>query len=327
MNFKRTTVKSFGYPSPYSSLELLIVLFTSLFFFSISSSFAQSHQKNEDLSSLNTSPYTLDSKEISQWFAPIGEIKSLALVTHGLNLKPSRMNEIVKTLTASGALVLRLSLSGHRGSKVEQLNVLLEQWLNSYELAINILIKKKKELEKHSQIDYPLYSFSYSLGSLIHLNAVMKLDQKIFKHSLMLAPAAWIKWYSYWAKILFFLPDYISIPSANHRHYRSQRGTSLASYRALYQGIDKWHNFHEAKSLKSIAPLTIIMDPEDELVSLDKIKEFLKKHPEIQANIIEIQNAQALIKPSFHHLIIDKKSVGEGQWSLIQGEIRSTLKK
>ena len=235
------------------------------------------------------------------------------------------MNEIVKTLTASGTLVLRLSLSGHRGSKVEQLNVLLEQWISSYELAIRILIKKKNELEKHSQIDYPLYSFSYSLGSLIHLNAVMKFDQKIFKHSVMLAPAAWIKWYSYWAKIFFFLPDYISIPSANHPHYRSQRGTSLASYRALYQGIDKWQNFQETRSLKSIAPLTIIIDPEDELVSIDKIRDFLKTHSEIQAKIIEIKDAQAQIKPSFHHLIIDKKSVGKRQWGLIQAEIISTL--
>jgi len=237
------------------------------------------------------------------------------------------MNEIVKTLTASGALVLRLSLAGHRGSKVEQLNVNLGQWISSYEVAIKLLIKKKKELERKNKLTYPLYSFSYSLGSLVHLNALSRFDQKVFNHSVMLAPAAWIKWYSYWTKIFFFLPDYISIPSANHSHYRSQRGTSLASYRALYQGIDKWQKFQEGRILKSIAPLSIIIDPEDELVSIDKIKEFLVDHPEIQAKMIEIKEAKALIKPSFHHLIIDKNSVGEVQWGLIQEEIRSPLKK
>ncbi len=237
------------------------------------------------------------------------------------------MNDIVKTLTASGALVLRLSLAGHRGSKGEQLHVNLEQWISSYELAIKLLIKKKKALERKNKLTYPLYSFSYSLGSLIHLNTLTKWDKKIFNHSVMLAPAAWIKWYSYWTKIFFFLPDYISIPSANHPHYRSQRGTSLASYRALYQGVDKWQKFQEGKSLKSIAPLTIIIDPEDELVSIDKIKKFLIDHPEIKTKIIEVKDAQAMIKPSFHHLIIDKKSVGERQWALIQEEIISTLKK
>ncbi len=280
------------------------------------------YAKLPSLEELNQSSYQLKEAELSKWFIPNipkEKINSLALVTHGLNLKPSRMNSIIEALKSKGVLVLRLALKGHRGSLQEQGQVKLSDWVNQYRSAIEIL--RQYNLKKN----LPLYSLSYSLGSEVHLNALTFYKEQIFNKSVFFAPALWSYWYTGWPALPFFLPDNFGIKSMNHQDYRSEESTSMAAYRALQEGKNNWNEFAEKKNFKMLEPFLVILDPKDELISIDKIKNFTKENPDIKAQLFVLKNFKPTITPSFHHLIIDKWAVGQKQWQAIEEAIFSYL--
>ncbi len=318
MNLLNLLAKSFGSLSLYSSSGLLRVLFSSFF---LSASFIHAQIELPSLENLNQSSFLLKDSELSQWFAPKDiKVKALALVTHGLNLKPSRMNTIIKSLNAKGVLVLRLALTGHRGSIKEQKEVTLEQWLTQYQQAIDILVKLKEKYH------FPLYSLSYSLGSEVHLNTIAQGHTPAFDKSIFFAPATWSYWYTQWPAWAFFLPDHFAIKSFNHSDYRAEASTSMAAYRALDEGKVRWNQFAQKKNFSMLEPFMVVIDPNDELISLEKIKNFRENNPQVKAQLFVLKSFKPSIDPSFHHLIIDKWAVGTKQWQEIEEAIFSYLK-
>lgn len=226
------------------------------------------------------------------------------------------MNPLIEALNSRGIAVLRLSLTGHRGSLEEQKQVEFSQWLNDYKSAVELIEKAKSQLEMNNNTTLPLYSLSYSLGSVVHLNYILNSKEKSpFKSSVLFAPATWSAWYTSWPEFLFFLPDSFTIKSWNHQDYRNQPATSLACYRALREGVDNWVKLSKnSKKLDKLEPLLNFIDPNDELISLSLIKKFKNNHPSLSFQISLIENAKPMIDPSFHHLIIDKWAVGEERW-------------
>ena len=125
-----------------------------------------------------------------QWFYgdTTGGLKGVALVIHGLNLRPDRMQPIISELTGSGIDVLGLSLRGHgdnyahikdiaeNQARLETFkNVSHQLWLNEAYLAYSQL--KARGAAK----DVPLFLTAFSLGGLIGLdliasNADVKFD-------------------------------------------------------------------------------------------------------------------------------------------------------
>lgn len=315
MNLLNLQGKNFGYPFPSSFSELLKVLCISLLCFNV-----QAKENLPSLNYLNQSHYQLNSKEISQWFVPTDRpIKALALVTHGLNLRPSKMNSIIEDLNDKGVLVLRLALKGHRGNLDEQREVTLKDWLDQYSYATRIM----KDLKEQMKI--PLYSVSYSLGGEIHFDTLTQFKQKVFDKSVFFAPAIWSYWYTLWPTVTFFLPDSFGIKSFNNKDYRIEASTSMAAYRALNEGKSLWSEFAKKKNFSMIEPFLVIMDPEDELISYAKVENFIKENPKIKAQVFVLKKVKPTINPSFHHLTIDKWAVGSEQWNAIEQAIFTYL--
>ncbi len=73
--------------------------------------------------------YNLD--EITQWFFTDKKPIAVALVIHGINTKPSKMNPVVGVLNQQGIHVLRITLNGHGGDLSEFQNVTREKWLEN----------------------------------------------------------------------------------------------------------------------------------------------------------------------------------------------------
>ncbi len=133
-----------------------------------------------------------------RWFYsnPASSLRGCALVIHGLNLRPEKMQPIISQLTAAGIDVLRLSLRGHgknytlsgdfdeEQARMEAFrNVSYPMWMNEAHLAYQQL--KKRGAEK----GVPLYLAAFSLGGLIGLDLLASNSDVQFDRLILFAPA------------------------------------------------------------------------------------------------------------------------------------------
>lgn len=274
----------------------------------------------DTLNKLNSSHYQLDEKETSklrQTDQTKKKPKFIALVVHGLNLKPSKMKALEDTLMDKGSLVIRVALEGHRGNLEEQKVITWQSWQEQFHdhfcLAQNL--SKKYSV--------PLINLSFSLGSLVSLGHIANQESWPYDKAVFIAPAAWIHWYGNIPAWFNFLGGSIGIPSKNLVEYRSQGTTSLAAYEAMAQGR-KLIEEMPAQLLKN--PALIVIDPDDELVSIKKIQQFLKEK-KIQKHwrLYRVNNRESTLKKSYHHLIIDENSLGKRQWKALQQRLSRFL--
>ena len=269
------------------------------------------------LSDLNNhSEFTYDKDELSKWFKPkSSKPKAIALVAHGLNLRPSKMNSLVEVLTSENIEVLRLSLGGHRGSKREGLFTTHQGWRNEFQAHYCLALKRSKEES------IPIYYLGFSLGALIGLDFLNTQDFHEVKKMVLIAPASDVHWYSKIPGKLGWIGGKISLPSKNLKEYRSQPSTSLASYRAMKES---------QKSLEEIninsLNIPIYVDPDDELVSLKKIKERIQKNSLDKWSLTPISNQGSTLKKTYHHLIVDAPSMGPTIWDRVSLEIKNHFK-
>ena len=272
---------------------------------------------NNTIDELNTSPFTVDSLELSKWSQTASKPKFVAIVVHGLNLRPSKMDPLILFLNNLGGKSLRVALEGHRGSLEEQKLVTWTKWLDQYHDHYCLALKEANKLQ------VPLINFSFSLGALVSLGHIAHQEANPYDRMVMMAPAAWIHWYGKVPQWFSFLGSRIGVPSKNLEAYRSQKTTSLAAYEAMGQGRQEVAEISH-KNLKK--PTMVIIDPDDELVSIKKMREFIReKKLNDLWQVMEVSNEKTSLKKSFHHLIVDKDSLGENQWKLLLERLSSFL--
>lgn len=270
------------------------------------------------LEDLNHSNYQVDPKDKEESLhKSLENPKYMAIVVHGLNLRPSKMEAFEQLLQKNGAEILRVALLGHRGSLEEQKQLTWNQWMDQYH---DHYCWAKARATK---LNIPLINLSFSLGALVTLGHIQNSENSPYQKLIMIAPAAWIHWYGKIPSWFSFLGGEIGIPSKNLKEYRSQKTTSLAAYEAMSVGRDEV----EELSSKNINNQTlIIMDPDDELVSLKKIKKFVEeKELNNSWKILEISNKNHSLKKSYHHLIVDEKTMGSDSWKAVIDELSSFI--
>ena len=105
---------------------------------------------------------------------PTEKISGVALVIHGLNLRPSKMDAIISLLTASNIEVLSLSLRGHgqnynHKTNMRPPNVRMEAFKNvSYQLWIEEALRAYHYARKRSdEQKVPLFLVGFSYGALL----------------------------------------------------------------------------------------------------------------------------------------------------------------
>lgn len=272
---------------------------------------------SQSLEQLNETTFDVIKTELSQEFFPKESPKGVFIVVHGLNLKPSKMNAFVDFLTNNGYYVLRTTLHGHRGNLQEQKEVEWKDWMEGMH---KHYCYAKSQAEK---LKVPLYNLSFSLGALVSMGHIQELDENPYRKQIFLAPATWIHWYGKIPGWLGFLGGEVGIPSKNLEEYRSQPTTSLNCYRSMKEGRKK---LEELKGHLLSIPSLVVMDPKDELVSLKKIKNFLnEKELNDYWETLEVSNKETELKKSYHHLIVDEKTLGKKQWKSLLERLSSFL--
>lgn len=269
-----------------------------------------------NLEQLNQSQYSLKPESLS-FHQKQSNPRFMAVVVHGLNLRPERMAALEKLLQDFGGETLRVALLGHRGNIDEQKEVTWNQWLDQFHDHYCYASKRAKKL------NIPLVNLSFSLGALVSLGHMANQNEWPYEKLILIAPAAWIHWYGNIPSWFSFLGGRLGLPSKNLESYRAEKTTSLAAYEAMAQGRSEIEAIEETL-LKN--KTLIVMDPDDELVSLKKIKSFIKeKKLQDSWQTLEISNKNHQLKKSYHHLVVDPPSMGQDSWEALSKRLSSFL--
>jgi esterase/lipase len=272
--------------------------------------------KEITLEELNTSTFDLKERRLSQHHKT-NQPQFVALVVHGLNLKPQKMEAIEEHLHSLGGETLRVALLGHRGSLDEQKQVTWNQWLEQFHDHY-CLAKKRAQ-----QLKIPMINISFSLGALVSLGHIGQQNYWPYQKLVMIAPAAWIHWYGQIPSWFSFLGGHLGLPSKNLESYRAEKTTSLAAYEAMAQGRSEVAGL-SSELLKH--DTLIVMDKDDELVSLRNIEEFIEEKKIAEKwQIHQVKNHNHQLKKSYHHLIIDQQSMGPDTWKSFTELVSSFL--
>ena len=274
-------------------------------------------------------PAILTNEDGVKWIKSIhpDRINGVALVIHGLNLRPDKMNSIIALLTHSCIDVLNLSLRGHGGNYAKTANVdetkaRMETFKTvSYKLWITETYRAYGLAENRSrEKQVPLFLIGFSLGGLIGATLFAAYPDVYFDRMVLLAPAIYIHKIYYLAKLLSPFPRLV-IPSFFMKSYCSNKGTPVVAYNAVFEGVE---HFKKNKASKLNVPTLIFTDKRDELVSHRRLKRVIKNRALHQWKLHPVKKNKG-VKEKMHHLIIDESSIGKDAWNEMRGLINHHL--
>jgi alpha-beta hydrolase superfamily lysophospholipase len=248
------------------------------------------------------------------------KLNGVALVIHGLNLRPDKMESVITQLTEAGIDCLNLSLSGH-GENYNHLqnmtsadarmetfkSVTYPLWKTEAYQAYR-LVKQKGKLN-----GAPLFFVGFSMGGLLGVDLLVSNRNVQFDKMVLFAPALKMHLRNSFLKILSPFPR-IVIPSVAHKSYLTNDGTPMAAYNALF---DMHAHADENLGQKINMPTIVFIDKKDELVSYSGLQNMIRDQNLDQWKIIPVQKDKTGAQVKMHHLIIDPASVGEQMWRKI----------
>jgi esterase/lipase len=246
------------------------------------------------------------------------ETKGIALVIHGLNLRPDKMESIIARLTDSGIEALNLSLRGHGENYSPNDNSdNIEARLESFKtISYPIWMQETCEayhVAKHrsDQQNVPLFLVGFSLGGLMGTDLLVTEPAVQFDKMVLFAPALKIHRRNYLIRVLSPFPR-LTIPSFTVASYQSNDGTPMAGYNALFEALK---GVAPKVGPKANVPTLVFIDKKDELVSYGRLKKMVADQKLDQWQFYIVQKEKTKGSTTIHHLIIDAPSTGEDVWA------------
>jgi pimeloyl-ACP methyl ester carboxylesterase len=255
-----------------------------------------------------------------QWFnSPNPEaLQGVALVIHGLNLRPDRMAPIIDNLTQSGIDVLGLSLRGHGANyahrdEMDAAAARLESFKNvSYTLWLNEAYLAYRQVQKRAkQENIPVFLTAFSIGGLIGLDLLISNPDVHFDKMVLLAPAISLHPTIYLERVLSPFPRLVIPSLADDAYLANKHGTPVAAYNALFEAL---YHFEENAGSKLNIPTLVFIDEQDEFIPLQGLKELVAEHKLDQWQFYIVHQKEEMETGTFHHHIFDSSSTGEAVW-------------
>ncbi len=256
-----------------------------------------------------------------RWFIPkTDSAKGIVLVIHGLNLKPSKMDSVSQELEDHGYEIFRMELAGHRGSLEEFRTVDFDVWTYESVRAYQLVSERAK------QMNVPFHVIGFSLGGVMAQTVINLSGADVIRqpHSVVLfAPALSLQNRSYFIRLAGVMGSRFVVPSVSPAEYRAHRGTTMAGYYALFDGVDR---LDRTKYYRSNVKTLVVVDPNDEVVSYSGLLELKNKFHLSRWKFLtlDVRRGSQLKKPK-HHLIIDEVGVGRDQFQTVMSEILRTF--
>ena len=257
-------------------------------------------------------------------------VKGVALVIHGLNMRPARMQPIIDNLTQHGIEVLSLSLRGHgenyaRRDDMDSEAARLESfkavsypvWTAEAYLAFSLA--KKRAQQAH----LPVFLTAFSTGGLIGLDLMASNQDVHFDKAVLLAPAISLRAIIYLQRVLSPFPNLVIPSLADDDYLSNTEGTPVAAYNALFEAL---YHFEKTAGPKLNIPTLIIIDKQDEFIPLGGLKDLAEKHQLDKWQFYIVHKEGEMASGTFHHHIIDAATAGEGVWQdMMSAAVRHLL--
>lgn len=252
----------------------------------------------------------------------------VALVIHGLNLRPERMSPLADVLRQWGLTVVFCSLRGHGAnyqphpdcaSDGARLATLRQVSYTGWRSEIEVAYQAAAALAQTA--DLPLFLVAFSLGGLLGCDLLATAPTVQFDRMVLLAPALALRTFGHWPGWLARWPAF-TLRSFAPRAYRANPATSIAAYSALYSAL---RNLHRHAGPRLNVPTLVLMNPQDELLSLSGIRRFMQRTHLSQWRLQLVNKKPLRRELAFRHLIIDEESVGPHAWQTMLAQIKAHL--
>jgi esterase/lipase len=255
-------------------------------------------------------------------------LKGVALVIHGLNLKPEKMEALIADINQADIDVLNLSLHGHGNNYACRSSTNPDaQRLDSFMTVTYALWSKEVHRayqtvrKRADQKKVPVFLVGYSLGGLLGCDLLTSRSDVSFDRMVLFAPALNVTIESYLLKALSPFPNLV-IDSLSPKSYRSNDGTPMAAYKAIFAAIDHFEGYI---SDKLNVPTVIFIDERDEFISYRKLQDMIDQKKLDNWSIHKVQKDGDVDKGMAHHLVIDEPSTGGNMWGQVQHAMRKHL--
>ncbi|MDA8126177.1 MAG: alpha/beta fold hydrolase [Deltaproteobacteria bacterium] len=243
-------------------------------------------------------------------------LRGVAVVVHGLNLKPERMTSLIRLLNRAGIEAVNVSLYGHGDNYLPGGNP-EEARLESFRSVTYALwssevyeaYRKAHLLAKRKKV--PVFFIGYSLGGLLGCELIVSRTDVRFDRMVLLAPALKIQLQPYLLKVLLPFPDYV-LDSLSPIAYRANKGTPMSGYKALFAALER---FEKNLNARLNLPTVVFLDPEDEFISYEDTQALIEEKQLDRWTLRAVQKTLPVAVSHAHHLLIDEAVLGKAAWT------------
>ena len=255
---------------------------------------------------------------LMQWFPAkrYARPKGLALVIHGLNLRPTKMSSIIGALTDAGVEVLNLSLRGHGENYAPRRDMggARARAVSLKEAAYELWSKEAREAyramgAKSARLGVPIFFVGFSLGALLGVDLWASNAEIRFDRALLFAPALDLRVPYRLVRILYPLPGLV-IPSLGRKEYLANSGVPIVAYKALLGMI---RHFQAHVGPQADLPTLIFIDKGDEFIPFKKVKGIIAENRLRTWKICFVKKDRDA-DVNLKHMIIDEAALGRNRW-------------
>jgi esterase/lipase len=239
----------------------------------------------------------------------------VALMLHGMNINPTKMNTIAGVLNDRGVDCYRVTMTGHDGNLKAAQNVTRACFLRDASFGYEQAAARAKKL------GVPLILVGYSIGAAVANDLMNQRERVKFDKMVLFAPGFTP---NRAGGIFQLLRPFRSllIPSRFPEAYQANRGTPVAVYTA---GADIVKALKKKRFARSNVPAIIFADPKDMLVSTKRLKKMIQRYDLSKWQVKEVHGHGDTYKRGLGHLIIDQNALGSQQWKKVEAEIGAFL--
>jgi alpha-beta hydrolase superfamily lysophospholipase len=251
-----------------------------------------------------------------------------ALVIHGLNLRPDKMEPIIAVLNQAGYDALNLSLRGHGTNYLPRpagdadqtrleafKNVTPDLWQTEALAAYSQIRRRAARLSQSTIL------VGFSMGALLGVDLFASLPDVHFEKLILFAPALKLHGRNHLIRLLTAFPRLV-IPSRNCPDYLANRGTPMAAYNAFFEILA---HFPRHLSTKVDVPSLVFIDPQDEIVSCSGLRELVDEEKWNRWHIQPVRKGAVRDPKILRHLVIDEACTGENTWQHMVDLMRQHL--
>ncbi|MBN2572586.1 MAG: hypothetical protein JXA68_10695 [Ignavibacteriales bacterium] len=243
-----------------------------------------------------------------------GIYKSVVCLAPALNVREEKYLDLIDELRRDSNYVVFVDVNNFDINYKYTLEKISNNFFVSYSQA-----KKIKENNPKA----PIYFLGFSFGALIGLYFLNKyFDEIKFDKIVMVAPALSFRLIPNLSRNISSLPFNFSITSFTPKDYRVFNKIPLSVYKII---SDLNNEIKNNKFNKLNFPVKIFISSKDEVISHEKIGNIISKYKLTNWNIIKIKNEKENGLRDFYHLIVDKNSLSETDWSIFTNEIKEFL--